>query len=149
MQLMIPEGAQVHIVIGHATPLALPPPAAPPATAPRSGRPLLKGAVVLLLVAGAFAGGRHLAARPDGLGAAEAALAMPQAAPVGGQSASLDAPNAVAAPPALAPSTPEPVIPPDLARQLQGPPTVIRPPGSPAAGAPPSANPFGLQVDKP
>ena len=113
MQLEIPDGAHVHIVIGKASPLAL-----PDETVGRRAtvmRPMIKGAVLAVLVCGAFVAGRQFGmvrTITPAVAAAPAASADRRAA--GG-------------------------LPPEFAQQLQQPPVVTPPPAPP-----PGRNPFGL-----
>ena len=163
MNLQIPEGANVHIIIGNAPPLAL--------TDQRTELPARSGgrrfagatfkvALVGLLVIGSFWVGeqRGQAAIDDaGIGApppVEQAFplqtppgqAQPGQVPPGqvppGQAGP---PQAAAAAPGQAPQSGVPAagVPPNFAAQLQQPPTIQPAPGS-ASG---NKNPFGLDTN--
>ncbi len=153
MEFVIPEGAQVRITIGGAPWLALPngsvpagvaTPAVPPA---RRGHTLLKGAVAVVLLLGAFETGRYVSTRTGPVEPAQAALIAPRPAPAAGaEPAFPDHP--LPRPTAAAPSPTE--IPPAFRQQLAQPPRVTPPPGQSSArtgSAAPgraSVNPFGL-----
>ena len=165
MQLEIPEDAHVQIIIGSPASVACggtlpalrnPPPAEQPA--PRSGRLLLKGGVLVMLLADSFAGGGYFANRPHAPELTRAAAALPRPAPSSEQHAFPDRPLAREA------TVPAPSgqVPAEFRKQLQQPPTVIAPPGqaavSPApgltppqplgvagTGSAPVKNPFGLE----
>jgi hypothetical protein len=136
MELVISDGAQVHITVGH------PPLLAPPssqllqtpseAVPPPRRRPLVKGVLVMTLLVGAFLVGRHYGAASEPIGQATAALSAPNPGPL------LDRD-------AVGPPQGEPVaqVPPALAEALRQPPTVVPPPGQ---AAPPGSapDPFGL-----
>lgn len=150
MELVIPEGAQVHITVGHPPLLALPPtpppPVLPEAVPPRRGRPLLKGTLAVALLACAFLGGRHTSAPPALVGTVTLALTAPNSGPLPVEHAFPDQPLPHTAPPVSAQGEPPAQVPAALAEQLRKPPTVIPPPGQAAAtgqtgGAP---DPFGL-----
>ncbi|MBN9560460.1 MAG: hypothetical protein J0H14_06975 [Alphaproteobacteria bacterium] len=164
MELVIPEGTEVHITIGRA-------PAFPPAdaTAPERptvppGRPLLKGALATVLLCGAFVAGQHLSGRSSAAGPLQGALATTGHPEVEQYRPPMPLPEkpAYAALPTI-PATPgapsnrpsqgpaathsQAEIPPAFRQQLAAPPQVSPPPGQPApsatGGAP--SNPFGLQ----
>ena len=160
MLFEIPEGAHIQIIVGSRAPAAgrdTPPAlldAAPvERPAPRSGRPLLKGGLALMLLAASFIAGDYFASRPRApeLTRAAAALARP-AAPAGEQHAFPDRPLPREA------AAPSGQVPTEFQKQLQQPPTVIPPPGQAAAlpapgpgpgfsgtGSAPGKNPFGLE----
>lgn len=118
MELHIPEGAQVHIMIGQAPLLALPGQTQLVAAPERRRRPLLTGTIAVLLLAGGYVTG-HLMAHGAAV-APEAHAALPRT------------------------SRPIPAPPPaDFTQQLRQSPTITPAPGAPRAGAAP-ANPFGL-----
>jgi hypothetical protein len=134
MELVIPDGAQVHITIGNAPLLALPNEAAPQPANPKSGGRFLKGVVAGVLMLGAFQAGRILPHRGDPISPAQASVAerAPPALPRAGAAA--DQPAGVEIPPAFR-------------DKLAQPPQVAPPPGQPAVAAPGSptpSNPFGL-----
>ena len=156
MELVIPDGQQVHIAIGNPPLLALPSeaPAAPAAPAtPRRGHPYVKGLLALVLLVGAFEAGRRLPPAGESVAPARAALATRDAlpspadqAPVPGRPSSLDLT------PPNRPATPA-QVPPSFAEQLRQPPTILPPTGRPASGNPGGpagtpgsapANAFGL-----
>ena len=140
MNFEIPEGANVHITIGRAPPLALTDQRAEPPLRPR-GRGIigttLKFTSIAVLVIGAFWVGeqRVQAAGADTGFAAPPPVnqAFPRAAPPPSQAA--------AAPPS--PATPD-QIPPDFQAQLQQPPNIQPPPGQNPAAANGNQNAFGL-----
>ena len=150
MNLQIPEGANVHIIIGNASPLALTDQRAelPPA---RSGGRRFAGAtfkvaLVGLLVIGSFwVGEQRGQAAIDDAGIA-APPPVEQAFPLQtppGQTGPSQA--AAAAAPDQAPQggVPAAGVPPNFAAQLQQPPTIQPAPGS-ASG---NKNPFGLDTN--
>jgi len=143
MELVIPEGARVHITIDNTPVLAVPDETAPTRPPARPSRKLLKGALALVLLFGAFEAGRHLAAQPDASGATRAAFAMPGQAPAPSpeQHAFPDRPLREA----LAPAAPTQEIPPEFRRQLGQQPSVIPPPGQTPPGGAAVKNPFGLE----
>ena len=161
MELVIPEGAEVHITIGRAPLLALPgatpvdaAPAQPPVSRPR---PVLKAIAGFVLLIAAFEGGRYVAARPTATEPAQAAFVIPAPAPVGSEHAFPDRPL-----PQTAAAQQPSQIPPAFREQLAQTPRVTPAPGSqpapdsqpvsgesapgqPAASADgATANPFGL-----
>jgi hypothetical protein len=147
MELVIPDGAQVHITVGHPPLLAPPPPQLPQTLTeavplPRR-RPLLKGTAVAALLLGAFLVGRHSGIPPTPIDPATAAMtgANPGLLPV--EHAFPDHPLSQTAAARPAPGQPAAQVPPALAEALRKPPTVIPPPGqaAPPVGAP---DPFGL-----
>jgi hypothetical protein len=134
MELVIPDGAQVHIMIGTAPLLALPNETAPQPAALKSGGRFLKGVVAGVLILGAFQAGRVMSHQGDPIPPAQAYVAhrtppvLPRAA------ATADQPEAAEIPPAFR-------------DKLSQPPQVAPPPGQPAVaapGTPTPANPFGL-----
>ncbi len=142
MQLTIPEGAHIQIIVGgHAPMLALPndPPAGVVSYTRR--RPLLTAALAGALLFGAYQFGRHTG---PGASATKVAQAEPQAAVPSSLVAEPSAetgsqpPRAAAARPAASPAQ----IPPAFTQQLQQAPTVVPPPGQPSS--PGGSNPFGL-----
>ncbi len=147
MELVIPDGAQVHITVGH------PPLLAPPAAQLRQTltqavplprrRRLLKGAVVTALLLGAFLVGRHFGVPPEPIDPAIAALTAPNLGPLPVEHAFPDHPLPPTAAAGPAPGASAAQVPPALAEALRKPPTVVPPPGrtAPPAGAP---DPFGL-----
>jgi hypothetical protein len=146
MQLEIPETAYVTIVIGRAVPAigAGAPPtvldAAPgERSPPRSGRPLLKGCLAVLLLAASFAAGDFVANRPGAAPALAVTDPPPAALPPGASVGEHGSPAAAEVP-----------VPDALRRQLRQPPAVVPPPGQAAEPASPGAtlperNPFGLE----
>ena len=146
MELVIPEGAQVHITVGHPPLLALPATSTPQALpeAPQRRRPLLKGTLAVALLAGVFVAGRHSGAPPAPIGTATAALTAANPGPPPVERAFPEAPLPHTPPPVSAQGQAPAQVPPALAEQLRQPPTVIPPPGQPAPGAG-ASNPFGLQ----
>jgi hypothetical protein len=134
MELVIPDGAQVHITIGHTPLLALSNETAPQPAAIKSGGRFLKGIAAGVLILGAFQAGRVMSHRGDPIPPAQASVeertppVLPRAA------AAADQPAAAEIPPAFR----------DTLAQT---PQVAPPPGQ-AVGLPPSnptsANPFGL-----
>ena len=155
MNLQIPEGANVHIIIGNAPPLALTDQRADlPARSParRFAGATFKVVVVGMLVIGSFWVGeqRGQAAIDDAGIAAPPPVeqAFPLQAPPGqappGQAGPPQAAAAAAAP-GQAPQggVPAAGVPPNFAAQLQQPPTIQPAPGS-ASG---NKNPFGLDTN--
>jgi hypothetical protein len=134
MELVIPDGAQVHITIGNSPLLALPNETAPqPATLKPGGR-FLKGVVAGVLILGAFQAGRVMSHRDDPISPAQASVqertppVLPRAAAAADHSEAAE-------------------IPPAFRDKLGQPPQVAPPPGQAAVvapGAPAPANPFGL-----
>ncbi len=135
MELVIPDGAQVHITVGQPPLLALPHDAR--ATAPSSERQrgrVTKGILAGVLLIGAFQAGRLLPHHADMASAAPPAAAIAPGATEGSAGGEL---------------------PPAFRAQMAQPPQVVPPPGAgpaaapgapasgPAAPAPP--NPFGLK----
>ena len=134
MELVIPDGAQVHITIGNAPLLALPNETAPQPAALKSGGGFLKGVVAGVLILGAFQAGRVMSHRGDPIPPAQASVeertptVLPHAAATAAQPADAE-------------------IPPEFRSKLAQPPQVAPPPGQAAVaapGAPTPANPFGL-----
>jgi len=141
MELVIPDGAQIQITIGHPPPLALAHDTRPtlPATARSRGGRILKGLGAAAIVIVAFQAGRLLPPRTDTASAAQATSAPMPARSAGERGAAAEIPSAFRA-------------------QLAQPPQVIPPPGNgPPARAPDSrsanapvpgtsapSNPFGL-----
>ena len=123
MQLEIPDGAHVHILIGKAPPLALTDQTGSPRpmTATRS---LIRGALVAALLCGSFLVGKQFG--PVRTVAAEASTSQ-----------SFAPPDSRSAGPGAAPAA----VPPEFTQQLQRPPTVLPPPGR----TPPGKSPFGLE----
>ena len=145
MQIEVPDGAYVHVSIGHAPVPLLP---APPLAAPVPGRAvafkrrrLLTSVAGLLMLFGGYEVGRHTGPRGADLQAAQAASATPSAAAasVREQHAFPDRPlprvPAAAADPGQVPAA--------FTDQLRAAPTVQPPPGQPPSGSG-GANPFGL-----
>ncbi len=134
MELVIPDGAQVHITIGNAPLLALPNETAPQPAALKSGGRFLKGVVAGVVILGALQAGRVMSHRGDPIPSAQASVeertppVLPRAA------AAADQPEAAEIPPAFR-------------DKLAQPPQVAPPPGQAAVaapGTPTPANPFGL-----
>jgi hypothetical protein len=134
MELVIPDGAQVHITIGNAPLIALPNETAPQRATLKSGGRFLKGVVAGVVILGAFQAGRVMSHRGDAIPFAQASVeertppVLPRAA------AAADPPEAAEIPPAFR-------------EKLTQPPQVAPPPGQPpvvAPGTPAPANPFGL-----
>lgn len=142
MQLDIPDGAQLHIVIGKPPLLALPDETAAPRAAARTGHYLLKGVAALALLCGGFEAGRHVADRPGAGGPLQAALAQPRPAPTAATGQ-----HAFPERPLLRDATGQAAaqVPAAFAAQLRQPPVVIPPPGQPATGGAPGRNAFGLE----
>jgi hypothetical protein len=137
MQLVIPDGAEIHITVGRPTPLALahnphlPLPAPVPA-----GRRFFKGLALGTVLVVAFQAGRWLPHHPDTVSAAQASSAALPAQSTPEHGVAADIPPAFRAQMAQPPQ----VIPPP-GKGTAAPPT----PGTPDAGAPSRPNPFGLQ----
>jgi len=135
MELVIPDGAQVHITIGNTPLLALPNETAPQPATQKSGARFLKGIVAGVLVLGAFQAGQVMSHRGDPVPPAQASVAE-RAPPVLPRTAAMaDQPEAAEIPPAFR-------------DKLAQPPQVAPPPGQAAVvapGTPTPANPFGLQ----
>jgi hypothetical protein len=141
MELVIPDGAQVQITVGHPQFVALPHDSRPLTAAPvRTGGRILKGLVAGLLLMVAFQAGRLLPHRADTASAAQASPSAAEAPSEPGTGQAADVPSAFRA-------------------QIAQPPQVIPPPGAARPGvnavpagapAPPAATPatpnaFGLQ----
>jgi hypothetical protein len=141
MELVIPDGAQVHIMVGQPPLVALP--NDPRAVASQPERPsgrIVKSLVVGVLLIGAFQTGRLLPHHAETASAAQPTAAAGTVPDVTGRSAAGE-------------------IPPAFRAQIAQPPHVVPPPGAtPAAAtagaaggvaapvaAPAPANPFGLQ----
>ncbi len=134
MELVIPDGAQVHITIGNTPLLALPNETVPQPATPKSGGRFLQGVVAGVLILGAFQAGRIMSHRDDPIPLAQASVAerAPPVLPRAGAAA--DQPEAAEIPPAFR-------------EKLAQPPQVAPPPGQAAVVAPGTstpANPFGL-----
>jgi hypothetical protein len=158
MNLQIPEGANVHIIIGNAPPLALTDQRTElPA---RSGGRRLAGAtfkvaLVGLLVIGSFWVGEQRGQAADNYAGIAAPPPVEQAFPLQtppGQAQPGQAPPGQAGPPQAAAAAPGQApqggvpaagVPPNFAAQLQQPPTIQPAPGS-ASG---NKNPFGLDTN--
>jgi len=134
MELVIPDGAQIHIAIGSGPPLALPNENAPQLAARQRGSRFLKGVVAGVLILGAFQAGRIMSHRGDPIPPAQASVeartppVLPRAAAAATQPADAEIPTA-------------------FRDKLAQPPQVAPPPsqaGVVAPGAPVPANPFGL-----
>jgi hypothetical protein len=140
MELVIPDGAQVHITVGQPPLLALPQDPRAVASLPeRSSGRIVKSLLAGVLLIGAFQAGRFLPHHPETASAAQ--------------------PTAAAAVPGVTGSSAAGEIPPAFRAQIAQPPQVVPPPGAaPAAAtggsiggatapaaAPTPANPFGLQ----
>ncbi len=143
MELVIPDGSRVTIAIG-SEPAALPETFAPERPPAGSRHRLLKGAVVGMLVLGAFVAGQRF----GGHGGPQLALADPSQPsstvlplPTLGQAqhAFPAAPLPRPAPPPAAPQ-----VPPQFARRMRQPPVVVPPPGQTPTRAAARKNPFGL-----
>jgi hypothetical protein len=136
MELVIPDGAQIHITVGHPPQLACPGApllqAPPDVVLPPRRRPLVKGALAISLLLGAFLVGRHYGVPSEPIGQATAALTAANLGPLPDRDA-------------VGPHQGEPAaqVPPALAEALRRPPTVVPAPGQ---TAPPgsAADPFGL-----
>jgi hypothetical protein len=134
MELVIPDGARVHITIGNTPLLALPNETATQPAALKSGSRFLKSVVAGALILGAFQAGRVMSHRGDPIPPAQASVE--ERTPPG-------LPRAVAAPDQAAAVQ----IPPAFRDKLAQPPQVAPPPGQAAVAAPGDptpANPFGL-----
>ncbi|MEA2767393.1 MAG: hypothetical protein QOD93_355 [Acetobacteraceae bacterium] len=141
MELVIPDGAQVQITVGHPQFVALPHDPRPLTTAPvrTSGR-ILKGLAAGLLLMVAFQAGRLLPHRADTASATQPSPADAEAPSKPGTGPAAD-------------------VPPAFRAQIAQPPQVIQPPGAarpgvnavpagapaPPAGTPAAPNAFGLQ----
>jgi len=134
MELVIPDGAQVHITIGNGPPLALPNETAPQLAARQQGSRFLKSVAASVLILGAFQAGRIVSHRGDPIPEAQASIetstspALPRAGEAADQPAHAE-------------------IPPAFRDKLAQPAQVAPPPGQAvvaAPGAPAPANPFGL-----
>jgi hypothetical protein len=134
MELVIPDGAQVHIAIGSGPPLALPNENAPQLAARQRGSRFLKGVVAGVLILGAFQAGRIMSHRGDPISAARASVEASTPPTLPRATAAADQPEAAEIPPAFR-------------DKLAQPPQVAPPPGQAAVvapGTPTPANPFGL-----
>jgi hypothetical protein len=155
MQLEIPEGAHVHIVIARAALakacggldsgagaaiLALPGEAGAARTAPRFGRLLLRGSLGMMLLAGSFAAGQHFGSFPRAPELARTAAALPRLAPTAEQRAIPDPPQ-----PPEAPAQTAGEVTANFQKRFQQPPTVIAPPGQSGVPETRGRNPFGLE----
>ena len=165
MQFEIHEDAHVHIVIGKpisrdfspqtcsagkvcarpdrgvmGTLLAVPGDAASVRPALRFGRPLLKGSLCVMLLAGSFAVGQHFAGPSRAPELARTAAALSRPALSAEQHAFPDPPQPREAPPQTAGEVTA-----NFQKQLQQPPTVTPPPGQTSAPRTPGKNPFGLE----
>jgi hypothetical protein len=141
MELVIPDGAQVQITVGHPQFVALPHDPRPLTTAPvrTSGR-ILKGLAAGLLLMVAFQAGRLLPHRAETASAAQPSPSVAEAPSEPGTGQVAD-------------------VPPAFRAQIAQPPQVIPPPGAarpgvnavpagapaPPAGTPAAPNAFGLQ----
>jgi hypothetical protein len=139
MELVLPDRAQVRIIIGNGPPISLSNEAPPQLPAPQPRRLILKGGAIAMLALGAFLAGRLTFPHPNVVEPARAALAVPLADP---------APHANAVTEQHAfpdHALPAPArIPEDLARQLSQPPVVVPPPGQPPTGDGTGLEKFGL-----
>lgn len=142
MELVIPDGAQVHITIGSPPLLALTHEKAPPVQ--RRLRPVLGGIVVGVLMLGSYQVGKRTASPSSDRvaqvelrgGSSLAPQELAETRLAGGDPQRLTAP--------ILPPPNEPGrIPAEFAQQLRQARTVTPPPGQ-AAPAAPGANPFGL-----
>jgi hypothetical protein len=134
MELVIPNGAQVHITIGKPPLLALPSETAPQPAALKSGGRFLKGVVAGVLILGAFQAGRVMSHRGDPIPPAQASVAERAPPALPRTAAPADQPEAAEIPPAFR-------------DKLAQAPQVAPPPGQAAVvapGTPTPANPFGL-----
>ncbi len=134
MELVIPDGAQVHITIGNAPLLALPNETAPQPATPKSSGRFLKGVVAGVLILGAFQAGRVMSHLDDPVPPALASVAERAAPVLPRAGAAADQPEAAQIPPAFR-------------EKLAQPPQVAPRPGQAAVVAPGTstpANPFGL-----
>jgi len=134
MELMIPDGARVHITIGSTPLLALPNETATRPAALKSGSHFLKGVVAGALILGAFQAGRVMSHRGDPIQPAQASVeertppVLPRAVSTSDRAAAAE-------------------IPPAFRDKLALPPQVAPPPGQAAIAAPGDptpANAFGL-----
>jgi hypothetical protein len=134
MELVIPDGAHVHITIGNAPLLALPIETTLHPVAMKSAGRFLKGIVAGVLILGAFQAGRVMSHRGDPIPPAQASVeertppVLPRAAVAPDQPAAAE-------------------IPPAFRDTLAQTPQVAPPPGQAvglAPSNPTSANPFGL-----
>jgi hypothetical protein len=130
MNLEIPDGAQVQVIIGKVPLLALPDGTEAERLKSSPGRPILVAAIAVLLLAGAFTGGRLVGAHGAHTGVASATEAVPHPAP----------------PPVRQGFPDHGQVPEAFQHELQQQPTVVPPPGQPAA-PPPTAgkSAFGLE----
>ena len=146
--LRIPEGARVHITIGHAGAIPSAPAGGterPPA--PRLAGPILKSVAVGVLLFGAFAAGRFF---PGGAGVVEPLIAANQRRVAAATEPQAFPEQALPSQPRIADSAPAPAaappqaqrVPPELARLMRQQPAITPPPGQ-AQGAP-AKNAFGL-----
>ena len=117
MQFEIPDGAHVHIVIGKAPPLALTDETGGIRRHKTVMRPMIKGAVLAVLVCSAFVAGKQFGTVRTIAPAVAAAPAASAGRPAAGG------------------------LPPEFTQQLQQPP-IVTPPPAPAA---PGRNSFGLE----
>ena len=134
MHLEIPEGANVQIIIGSPTLLALADESQQARPTQTGGWPILKGLAVAIGLVGTFVVGQHFGERPAGAQIA-AAVSMPPPAPTREQHAFPDAPL-----PNSQPQQDSGGVPPEFQDQLRQPPTVTPPPGTTSG-----KNPFGLE----
>jgi hypothetical protein len=161
MQFEIPEGVRVHIIVGSLEPTergcTLPAVihAAPvEAKTVRSGGLLLKGGLVVMLLAASFGAGDYFATRPRTPELTRDTATLPRPAPAGEQHAFPDRPL----PREVTGAAPSGQVPAEFQKQLQQPPTVIPPPGQSTAPTSPGSgssvpsgagalgkNPFGLE----
>jgi hypothetical protein len=145
MQIEVPDGAYVHVSIGHAPMPLLPAPLlaapAPGGVAPFKRRRLLTSMAGLLVLFGGYEIGRLTGPRGADLQAAQAAPATLSAATAAlrEQHAFPDRPL----PRIPAPATDPGQVPAAFTDQLRVAPTVQPPPGQPPSGSG-GANPFGL-----
>ena len=134
MELVIPNGAQVHITIGKPPLLALPSETAPQPATLKSGGRFLKGVIAGVLILGAFQAGRVMSHRGDPIPSAQASVEERKPPVLPRAAAAADPPEAAEIPPAFR-------------EKLTQPPQVAPPPGQAAVvapGTPTPANPFGL-----
>ena len=130
MNLDLPEGAHVQIIIAPARGAAMlrePLLAPPPPAAPRPRHLLLKGAVVAALIGVAFVAGQRTApaGRPVQLARAQSYQPAPYQRPfIPGRTAE---------------------IPPAFRQRLQTPPRLTPPPGAAAPGVAPGKDGFGME----
>ena len=135
MQLEIPEGANVQIIVGNSAPLALADESRQTGASRGGARPILKGLIVAIVLVGTFVVGQHFGGRAAGTHTAVAAASMPRPAPTGEQHAFPDPP--LPNPPRQQASV---GVPPEFQSELRQPPTVTPPPGAAS-----TKNPFGLE----